>query len=224
LNGKEPGAFLVTHSIREEISMSTSAVSSSSLNQQLHQYFQTRASDLQQLGQDLQSGNVTGAQSDVANITSLGQSGPFPNGEPFINSTREQDFTAIGQALQSGDLAGAQQAFSDLKSTFNPAASQTESGSNTVASTSTGPEIVLNLGGAPNGATPEQVTINLSNASSGGGEQLSLSVGNQGSPEEQFTLNLAPNSNQQIVLNLLGASSAGSGTGSSTGSGISVSA
>jgi hypothetical protein len=220
-------AFLATHSIREEIPMSTSAVSSSSLNQQLQQYFQTRQSDLKQLGQALQSGNLSEAQTEFNNITSLGQNGPFVNGDPFAFNQREQDFTAIGQALQNGDLAGAQQAFSELKSTFTPSASQSGSGAGGAGGAGPapviGPEIVLNLSGAANSTTPEQITIDLSNSSSGG-EQLSLSVGSQGSDPQQVTLNLGSNTNEQIVLNLLGASSANSSAASTTGSGISVSA
>jgi hypothetical protein len=202
--------------------MSTSAVTSSTLNQQLQQYFQTRQSDLRQLGQALSSGNLNEAQTEFNNITSLGQNGPFPNGEPFAINQREQDFTAIGQALQNGDLAGAQQAFSELKSTFTSAQSESGSGAGG-PDPAVGPEIVLNLSGAGNSSTPEQITINLSNSSSGG-EQLSLSVGSQGSNPEQVTLNLGANSNEQIVLNLLGASSASSTATSTTGSGISVSA
>jgi hypothetical protein len=202
--------------------MSTSAVSSSSLNQQLQTYFQGRQSDQHQLGQALQSGDVSEAETDFNNIAALGQNGPFPTGEPYANSQREQDFTSIGQALQSGNLAGAQQAFSQLQSTFSHTTSESGSGSGSSGGSTGGPEIVLNLS-APAGyaTTPEQITINLSNSSSGG-EQLSLSVGNQGSSNpEQVTLNLPSNSNEQVVLNLLGASS---GTSSTTGSGISVSA
>jgi len=99
--------------------MSTSAVSSSSLYQQLQSYFQTRNSDQQQLGQALSSGNLANAQAAYNSITALGQEGPFASGNPFQVSQREQDFTAIGQALQSGDLAGAQQAFSTLQATFH---------------------------------------------------------------------------------------------------------
>lgn len=200
--------------------MSTSAVSSSSLNQQLQQYFQTRRSDLKQLGQALQSGNLSEAQTEFSNITTLGENGPFANGQPFTITQREQDFTAVGQALQNGDLAGAQQAFSQLQSTFNSA--QPQPGPNSSA----GPEIVLNLSGAGNGTTPEQISINISNSGSGGGEQVSLSVGNQGSNPQQVTFNLGANTSEEIVLNLLGASSATSGTSSTaaTSSGISVSA
>ncbi len=196
--------------------MSTAAVSSSSVSQQ---YFQTRQADLQQLGKALSNGDLAGAQSAFQAITKLGQNGPFTNGDPFAGSKREQDFTAIGKALQSGDLAGAQAAFTNLKSTFGNKV-------NTASTSTTGPEIILNIGqGASNSqgagsASPsiEQITINL-NPSSGGGEQLSISAGQQGSNPQQVTLNLAPNSNEQIVLNLLGASSATSGSSSNSSAG-----
>jgi hypothetical protein len=217
--------------------MSTSAVSSSSLNQQLTQYFQTRHTDLSQLKQALGSGDLDAAQTAYNNIVSLGQNGPFPNGEPFLVNQREQDFNAIGSALQNGDLAGAQQAFGALGSTFAPKATTPV---NSVPAQGTGgaqaggpvpaqPEIVLNLSGAT-GTNPEQITINIGNSGSGG-EQVSLSVGNQGSNNAQeITFNLGANSNEQIVLNLLGATSASSSTtgsgasASTTGSGLSVSA
>lgn len=203
--------------------MSTSVVSTSSLNQQLHEYFQTRQSDLNQLGQALSSGNLDAAQTSFNSIVSLGQNGPFPQGEPFVNQQREQDFTAIGQALQSGNLQGAEQAFQQLQSTFSQQASQSASGAG--SNSSVGPEIVLNLSGAGNGATPEQITINVSNTANGGGEQVSLSVGNQGSNPQQVTFNLGSNTGEEIVLNLLGASSTtGTSGASTTGSGISVSA
>ncbi len=177
--------------------MSTSPVSSSSLSQQLEQYFQTRQTDLQQLGQALAQGNLSGAQTAFNNIVTLGQSGPSANGNPFLNSQREQDFNAIGQALQNGDLAGAQQAFATLQ---NSAVNQQSSQS----STNTGPEIVLNLSSTGTGANPEEITINL-NPTSGGGEQLTVGVGSQGSNSQpQVTLNLAANTNEEVVLNLLG--------------------
>lgn len=176
--------------------MSTSAVSNSSLSQQLEQYFQTRRSDLQQLGQALAQGNLAGAQTAYNNIVTLGQSGPAANGDPFLNAQREQDFNAIGQALQAGDLTAAQQAFASLRAT---AVSQ----NNAQANANTGPEIVLNLSN-PGGATPEQVTINI-NPTSGGGEQLQIGVGAEGtSPQPQVTLNLNGNTNEEVVLNLLG--------------------
>jgi hypothetical protein len=213
--------------------MSTAAVSSSSLNQQMQSYFKTRNSDVQQLGQALQSGNLAQAQVAYNNITAVGQGGPFTSGNAFRVPQREQDFSAIGQALQSGDLSGAQSAFAALKSTEKqdgtvdpPQAPvgypilSSNGGSNTG-----GGEIVLNLSnGSGTSANPEQITINIGQSSSGGGEQVSLSVGNPGSNAQQVTFNLNPNSNEQIVVNLLDGTSASGTTTSSSANGLSVSA
>jgi hypothetical protein len=210
--------------------MSTSAVNSTSINQQLQQYFQTRQSDLRQLGQALSSGNLTAAQNQFTNITALGESGPFAGGNAFKITGRQDDFNALGQALQSGDLAGAQQAFGALASTFKSGGAQSDPPSATAAAapaaaSSAGPEIIVNLSNTGSSSNPEQVTINIANAANGGGEQVSLSVGNQGSNPEQVTFNLAANSNEQIVLNLLGASGASSTSSPTTSGGaISVSA
>lgn len=208
--------------------MSTSAVSSSSLNQSLQQYFQTRHADLKQLDNALSSGDLSGAQTAYNNITTLGQSGPFANGQPFAIAQREQDFQTVGQALQNGDLAQAQSAFDALGNTFvqHGVTDPTAPSAGGSGSSSAGPEIVLNLSGGNTGA-PEQVTINISPASSGGGEQVSLSVGNQGSNSQEITFNLGANSNEQIVLNLLGASPSTGGSSSTNAgasAGLSVSA
>jgi hypothetical protein len=206
--------------------MSTAAVSNTSLHQELQQYFQTRQSDLQQLGQALKSGDLAGAQAAYGKITALGQNGPFGGGNPFQINQREQDFSAVGKALQSGDLAGAQQAFSALEGTFTGGAKHPDPHP---ASSSSGPEIILNLSNSGS-SSPEQITINISNPAQGGGEQVSLSIGNQGSNAQQVTLNLSANSNEQIILNFLGGASSTSsaaGSGSSSGAasaGISVSA
>jgi hypothetical protein len=214
----------------EEILMSTSAVSSTSSNQELQQYFQTRHSDLQQLGQALASGNLASAQTAYNNIVSLGKKGPFAAGNPFYLSSREQDFQAVGQALQSGDLAGAKQAFSALKATFQRGQQLDPPPFSSAAAS--GPEIILNLSpinGGSGASGPEQITINISNPASGG-EQVSIGIGSQGSSNaEQITLNLPSNSNEQIVLNLLGASSTTTGSPTTTGGstpsgGLSVSA
>ena len=206
--------------------MSTAAISSSSIYQQVEQYFQTRQSDLQQLGQALGSGDLAGAQTAYNNIVQLGQSGPFASGDPFSRAQREQDFSAIGQALQAGDLAGAQAAFSTLQSTFQRGAG-TQAAPSASPASSSGPEIILNLGNSSSSASSEQITINL-NPTSGGGEQVSIGVGNQGSNEQQITFNLSANSNEQIVLNLLGESSStstgSSSSGSSASGGLNVSA
>ena len=192
----------------------SAAVSSISLHQELQQYFQTRQSDLQQLGQALKSGDLAGAQTAYGKIAALGQSGPFTGGNPFQINQREHDFSAIGTALQSGDLAGAQQAFSALKGTFTGGAKLLGPPPVSPISTS-GPEIILNLSNSSGSASPEQITINISNPAHGGGEQISLSIGNQGSNAQQITLNLNANSNEEIILNFLGGASSNSGAASS---------
>jgi hypothetical protein len=181
--------------------MSTAAVSSSSLYQQLQTYFKTRQSDLQQLGQDLQNGDLTDAQQEFSAIQTLGQSGPFANGDAFARTNRQQDFNALGEALQSGSVANAQQAFQQLESTFQSSSAAGTTPNTTAPTTPSGAgtEIVLNLGNLTPG---EQVTIGL-NSQSNGDEQLTVSVGNQQSQNPEITLNLNPNSNQEIVLNLL---------------------
>ncbi len=100
--------------------MSTAAVSSSSIYQELQSFIQQRGADVQQLGKDLAAGNLANAQQDYTTLQSLGQSGPSANSNVFGGSQREQALNAIGQALQANDLAGAQQAFAQLQSIYHP--------------------------------------------------------------------------------------------------------
>jgi ribosomal protein S20 len=221
--------------ISQETLMSTTAVSSTSISQ-IQQYVQARHTDLKQLEQSLSNGDLAGAQAAYKNIVTLGQNGPFDRANPFQRTERRDDFKAVGQALKAGDLAGAQQAFAALKATF-PGGSQQVAPPPASPPAASGPEIIINLsplassgGGA---ASPEQITINISNPANGG-EQISIGIGSQGSTAaEQVTLNLPSNSNEQIVLNLLGAPTATTGSststatttsGSSASAGLSVSA
>src|SRR5271165_7163206 len=212
--------------------MSSTAISANLLSQATPSYFQQRRADLQQLGQDLESGNLSAAQQDFSNLQTLAQSGPF-GGDAFKLSGRQQDFSALGQALQSGDLSSAQQAYSQLESTFDHrraippptvdggGLSSTGSPSSSVSSSPTGSEIVLNLGTLTPG---EQIDINISNGANGS-EQVSVGISGQGSTPEQITLNLNPSSNQELVLNLFNNSgSTSSSSSSSQGSGLSVNA
>jgi len=230
--------------------MSTAAVSTSSIYQELQQYFQQRGSDLQQLGQALQNGDLTAATQEYGAISNLGQNGPFANGNSFKISQRQQDFNAIGQALQNGDLAGAQQAFAQLKSTFqnqrsvdppaqNPASaavvvnlSSPSASAATSGATSGSPATGASSTGAGTGSeivlnlgnvTPgEQITIGVS-AGANGAEQVTVGVSNpqnQSQSPEQITLNLNQASNQQIVLNLFNSAT----TAAPQSSGLSVSA
>jgi len=97
--------------------MSIAAIHSPGPNP-LTTYFHQRNDDLRQLGQDLQSGNLSAAQQDFNSIQTLAQNGPLPNGEAFVLSWRQQDFANVGQGLQAGDTAGAKQAFAQLAATF----------------------------------------------------------------------------------------------------------
>ena len=216
--------------------MSTAAVASNSIYQELQAYFQQRGSDQKTLGQALQAGDLAGAQKEFAAIQSLGQTGPLANGNAYVRTQRQQDFAAVGQALQAGDLAGAQKAFTQLQSTFrkpvarqqpdqspavvvnlgSPSAASSAGAASSPTSaaglTAPGAEIVLNLGNVSAG---EQITIGVSNAKNGG-EQITIGVSGQANQApEQITLNLNQNSNQQIILNLFNTTANSSTTGGS---------
>ncbi len=174
----------------------------SSIYQQLQAYRQQRKTDVAQLGQDLQAGNLSAAQQDFAALSALGQSGPSKNGQVFQNSTRNQDFQAIGQALQSGDLAGAQSAFANLESTFGKQNQQAQSAisaynsgvteivinfPSTTSTTGTTPpteppvtQTSSNSAGANSGA---EVVINLGQSSSSASSptQVEIDLGSNGS-------------------------------------------
>lgn len=89
--------------------------------------FQQIKSEFQQLGQALQSGNLTQAQSDFATLSqnlsavaqSRGVTTPATN-----NSPAAQAFAQLGQDLQSGNLQGAQQDFTNLKQDAQRSSSQ----------------------------------------------------------------------------------------------------
>lgn len=111
--------------------MSTQAISGLSIYQELQAFYQNRQTDLQTLGNALQSGDLNAAQQAYKQLVGLGQSGPFGNQEPFARANRAQDFEAIGKALSSGDLAGAQAAFAQLQQALGQ--SKTAAASNSPA-------------------------------------------------------------------------------------------
>jgi hypothetical protein len=67
--------------------------------------------DFQQLGQDLRSGNLAGAQALFTHIPKPGHGQSSSQGGTPI----EQEFGKLGQALQSGNLAAAQQDYSQIQ-------------------------------------------------------------------------------------------------------------
>jgi outer membrane protein assembly factor BamD (BamD/ComL family) len=70
-----------------------------------------------QLGQDLQSGNLSAAQSDFATLTQLGpQSTPSSSStSASSDSPMAQAFAQLAKDLQSGDLRAAQQDFASIQ-------------------------------------------------------------------------------------------------------------
>jgi outer membrane protein assembly factor BamD (BamD/ComL family) len=93
--------------------MSVTGVSSSSSLGQSLQTWQAKAqktqSEFQQLGQDLQAGNLSQAQADFSSL-SQNVSTPLQS-----NSTLTQAFSTLGSALQSGNVSAAQQAYTALQ-------------------------------------------------------------------------------------------------------------
>jgi hypothetical protein len=83
--------------------------------------FQQIQSEFQQLGQDLQAGNLTQAQQDYA---TLSQNLPNTQTGPTSGTTAAtanssnpiaQAFTALAQDLQSGNISGAQQDYATIQ-------------------------------------------------------------------------------------------------------------
>lgn len=114
------------------ISSSILAALSGSGNQQ--NKFQQIQSEFQQLGTDLQSGNLSGAQSDFAtlsqNLAGLTQAASSAatatTGTP--SNSLVQAFSQLGQDLQSGNLTGAQTDYTNIEQDAQQSLSQQVSG------------------------------------------------------------------------------------------------
>jgi hypothetical protein len=102
----------------EELVMSVSGISSSSLfdfqTQNLQNNKQQFQQAFQQLGQDLQSGNLSAAQADFA---TLQPSAPQAN-STLANSPIGQAFAQISRDLQSRNLSAAQQDYATVQKDF----------------------------------------------------------------------------------------------------------
>jgi outer membrane protein assembly factor BamD (BamD/ComL family) len=111
--------------------MSVSGISTASLynyNQQNSQNsLQQIQRTFQQLGQDLQSGNLSAAQSDFATLQKL-----VPQLNATASSTSQSDnpiaqaFTQLAKDLQSGNLSAAQQDFATIQQDFKNQATQSQ--------------------------------------------------------------------------------------------------
>jgi len=105
--------------------MSVAGILSSSLFSSGAQSVQSRMQqfrkDFQQLGQDLQTGNLSGAQADFA---ALQKDGPRSSSSSQNSSPIAQAFQQLSTDLQSGNLTAAQQDFSTIQQDFQNQASQ----------------------------------------------------------------------------------------------------
>ncbi len=107
--------------------MSVSGISSSSLfdynTQNVQNKMQQIRQEFQQLGQDLQSGNLSAAQSDFATLQQL---------QPQTNSTSStqssnpiaQEFNQLSTDLKSGNVSAAQQDYATIQQDMQNQAAQ----------------------------------------------------------------------------------------------------
>src|SRR6266436_1370548 len=93
--------------------IASSILSTLSGSQDPQSRLQQIRTEFQQLGQDLQSGNLTKAQSDFTTL-SQNLSGTNQSSTSTTNSA-SQAFSQLGQDLQSGNLQAAQQHFTILR-------------------------------------------------------------------------------------------------------------
>jgi outer membrane protein assembly factor BamD (BamD/ComL family) len=107
--------------------MSVSGISSSSLfdTAGVQSIFQQFQQTFQQLGQDLQSGNLSAAQSDFAALQNLGAQNSTTASQS--NSPIAQAFSQLAKDLQSGNLSAAQQDFATIQQDFQNQSAQGQS-------------------------------------------------------------------------------------------------
>lgn len=101
--------------------MSVSGISSSSFSdyntQNVQNNFQQFQQAFEQLGQDLQSGNLSAAQADFATLQKL-QPQASSTSSSQSNNPIAQAFSQLSQDLQSGNLSAAQQDYTTIQQAF----------------------------------------------------------------------------------------------------------
>jgi outer membrane protein assembly factor BamD (BamD/ComL family) len=112
--------------------MSVSGISTSSLYnaQSIESNAQKIQQEFQQLGKDLQAGNLSAAQSDFSTLQALvPQSTSASTAAASSQSSNPiaQAFSQLGKDLQSGNLSAAQQDFSTIQQDFESQAAQSQS-------------------------------------------------------------------------------------------------
>ena len=107
--------------------MSLSGISSSNLfnyeNQSVQNKMQQFQQEFQQLGQDLQSGNLSAAQTDFTTLQQIGSNSTATSPTASSNPLA-QAFNQLGQDLQSGNLSAAQQDFTNIQQDLQSQATQ----------------------------------------------------------------------------------------------------
>lgn len=114
--------------------MSVSGISSSLFelsNPTVQSKQQQVQQEFQQLGEDLESGNLSAAQSDFTTLQQLvpqsnSTSSPTSTSSSTGNNPLAQAFNQLGQDLQSGNLTAAQQDFANIQQDIQNQASQTQ--------------------------------------------------------------------------------------------------
>jgi hypothetical protein len=109
--------------------MSVSGVSSSSFSnlstESVENTRQEMQQDFEQLGKDLQSGNLSAAQADFATLEQL-----MPQNNSASAAARTspiaQAFNQLSEDLQSGNLTAAQQAYANIQQDFQNRTAPTE--------------------------------------------------------------------------------------------------
>jgi len=86
-------------------------------NQSVHNNVRQFRQEFQQLGQDLQSGNLSAAQQDFATLQQLGQKSNTASTAQSKNPIA-QDFSQLAQDLQAGDITAAQQDYTKIQQDF----------------------------------------------------------------------------------------------------------
>ncbi len=81
--------------------------------------------EFQQLGQDLQSGNLSAAQSDFATLQQLSPQASSSS-QTQSNNPIAQAFNQLSQDLQSGNVSAAQQDYTNIQQDFQNQATQTQ--------------------------------------------------------------------------------------------------
>jgi len=105
--------------------MSVSAISSNGLSGYGSQdTIQQMQQEFQQLGQDLQSGNLSAAQSDFVTLQSIAPQSASSSSQ--TGSPIQREFSALSQDLQSGNLSAAQQAYAKIQQSFQSQSSQSQ--------------------------------------------------------------------------------------------------